>query len=295
MTKRFRIRWEKWMSLLFVLPCIAILLVISVFPLIYSLWLSFNSWELALGFPPEFIGVGNYIRLFQESRFWNAMFNIGKVLLFGVGSQFLIGLALAVLLDRALRGKTLITTLFLLPMVIAPVVVGCTWRQIYHYRYGPLNYLLQGMNLSPITWLSNPKFSLPSIIITDTWEWTPFMMIVILAGLQSIPEELREAAAIDGASKWKIFSNVLFPLLKPVIIVAVLIRVMDAFKLFDLVVLLTKGGPGESSETITYYNYLVGFKHFSLGYAAALSYIQLIVIIIIANFFLRFLKEREVK
>lgn len=283
------------MSLLFVLPCIAILLVISVFPLIYSLWLSFNSWELALGFPPEFIGVGNYIRLFQESRFWNAMFNIGKVLLFGVGSQFLIGLALAVLLDRALRGKTLITTLFLLPMVIAPVVVGCTWRQIYHYRYGPLNYLLQGMNLSPITWLSNPKFSLPSIIITDTWEWTPFMMIVILAGLQSIPEELREAAAIDGASKWKIFSNVLFPLLKPVIIVAVLIRVMDAFKLFDLVVLLTKGGPGESSETITYYNYLVGFKHFSLGYAAALSYIQLIVIIIIANFFLRFLKEREVK
>lgn len=283
------------MSLLFVLPCIAILLVISVFPLIYSLWLSFNSWELALGFPPEFIGVGNYIRLFLEVRFWNAMLNISKVLLFGVGSQFLIGLALAVLMDRALRGKTLITTLFLLPMVIAPVVVGCTWRQIYHYRYGPLNYLLQGMNLSAITWLSNPKFSLPSIIITDTWEWTPFMMIVILAGLQSIPEELREAAAIDGASKWKIFSHVLFPLLKPVIIVAILIRVMDAFKLFDLVVLLTGGGPGESSETITYYNYLVGFKHFSLGYAAALSYIQLIVIIIIANFFLRFLREREVK
>ncbi len=247
-----------------------------------------------MGFPPEFIGLANYIRLFQEARFWNAMLNIGKVLLFGVGSQFLIGLALAILLDRAIRGKTLLTTLFLLPMVIAPVVVGCTWRQIYHYQYGPLNYILQKMSFAPITWLSNPRFSLPSIIISDTWEWTPFMMVVILAGLQSIPDQLREAAAIDGASSWKIFTNILFPLLKPVMIVAILIRVMDAFKLFDLVVLLTQGGPGESSETITYYNYLVGFKHFSLGYAAALSYVQLVVIIVIANFFLRFLKEKEV-
>jgi len=294
MTKKSWLSTEKWMSFLFILPCVVILLVISVFPLIYSLWLSFNSWELAMGFPPEFIGLANYIRLFQEARFWNAMLNIGKVLLFGVGSQFLIGLALAILLDRAIRGKTLLTTLFLLPMVIAPVVVGCTWRQIYHYQYGPLNYILQKMSFAPITWLSNPRFSLPSIIISDTWEWTPFMMVVILAGLQSIPDQLREAAAIDGASSWKIFTNILFPLLKPVMIVAILIRVMDAFKLFDLVVLLTQGGPGESSETITYYNYLVGFKHFSLGYAAALSYVQLVVIIVIANFFLRFLKEKEV-
>lgn len=295
MKERHKVNWEKAMPFLFILPCVGILLAISIFPLIYSLWLSFNSWELAMGFPPEFIGVGNYIRLFLEPRFWNAMLNTGRVLLFGVGSQFLIGLAIAILLDRLIRGRTLITTLFLLPMVIAPVVVGCTWRQIYHYEYGPLNYILRGVNLSAIPWLSNPNFSLSSVIIGDTWEWTPFMMVVILAGLQSIPEELREAAAIDGASNWKIFTHVLLPLLKPVIIVAILIRVMDAFKLFDLVVLLTQGGPGESSETITYYNYLVGFKHFSLGYAAALSYIQLVVIVVIANFFLRFLRERETR
>ena len=146
------------MPFLFILPCIGILLAISIFPLIYSLWLSFNSWELAMGFSPEFIGLGNYIRLFQEPRFWNAMLNIGKVLLFGVGSQFLIGLTIAMLLDKILRGRTLISTLFLLPMVIAPVVVGCTWRQIYHYEYGPLNYIIRGVNLSPIPWLSNPSF-----------------------------------------------------------------------------------------------------------------------------------------
>ncbi|MCD6574793.1 sugar ABC transporter permease [Candidatus Aerophobetes bacterium] len=281
------------MPFLFILPCMIILLALTIFPLIYSLWLSFNSWELAMGFPRKFIGLGNYVRMAQDARFWHSMMNMGKVLVFGVGSQFLLGLLLAVLLDRSFRGKRLISTLFLLPMMLAPVVVGCTWRQIYNYSYGPLNYILQGISLPAFDWLASPHLSLPSIIISDTWEWTPFFMVVLLAGLQSISPELREAASIDGASSWQIFYHVVLPLLKPVIIVAILIRMMDAFKLFDLVVLLTKGGPGGSSETIAYYNYLTGFKHFSMGYAAALSYIQLVVIIIIANIFLKFLTEEK--
>jgi multiple sugar transport system permease protein len=142
-------------------------------------------------------------------------------------------------------------------------------------------------------WLGSTKLSMPSIIISDTWEWTPFMMIVLFAGLQSIPVDLYEVARVDGASRWQQFWNITLPLLKPIIIVAVLIRGMDAFKIFDLVVLLTQGGPAGSSETIAYYNYLAGFKYFSVGYAAALAYIQLIIIIIIANIFLRFLPEKE--
>ena len=286
------LRIRRLTPLFFILPCILILLAVSIFPLLYSLWLSFNSWELAMGLPKRFIGLGNYIRLFQDVRFWLSMKNMGKVLLFGVGSQFLIGFALALLLNRTFRARTLVATLFLLPTIIAPVVVGCTWRQIYHYSYGPLNYFLQATRLSGgINWLADIKLALPSIIISDTWEWTPFMMVVLLAGLQSIPVDLQEVAAIDGASRWQIFWHITLPFLKPIIIVVILIRAMDAFKLFDLVVLLTRGGPGSSSETVAYYNYLSAFKHFSMGYAAAMSYIQLVVIIIIANFFLRFLKE----
>jgi len=245
-----------------------------------------------MGMPKRFIGLGNYVRLFQDPRFWVSMKNMGEVLIFGVGSQFLIGFALALLLNRQFRSRTLVATLFLLPTMIAPVVVGCTWRQIYHYSYGPLNYFLQATRLSGgINWLADTKLALPSIIISDTWEWTPFMMVVLLAGLQSIPVDLQEVAAIDGASRWQIFWHITLPFLKPIIIVVILIRAMDAFKLFDLVVLLTRGGPGSSSETVAYYNYLSGFKHFSMGYAAAMSYVQLAVIIIIANVFLRFSRE----
>ncbi|RKY02343.1 MAG: hypothetical protein DRP54_01975 [Spirochaetes bacterium] len=285
------------MALIFILPCVIILISISVFPFIYSLFLSLNSWQLATGGAKKFIWLANYGRLFTEPRFWNSMWNMGKELIFGVTSQFVIGLLLALALNRIFRTRSLITTLFLLPMMIPPVVVGCNWRQIYHFSYGPLNYILRLFHISNegLNWLGSVKLSMPSIIISDTWEWTPFMMIVLLAGIQSIPVDLYEVARVDGASRWQMFLHITLPLLKPTIIVVVLIRVMDAFKLFDLVVLLTQGGPAGSSETIAYYNYLVGFKYFDVGYAAALAYIQLIIIIIIANIFLKFMPGEERK
>jgi multiple sugar transport system permease protein len=294
-SKSFNI--EKHMPLFFILPCVFILVAVSVFPFVYSLWLSFNSWEMGMGLPRKFVGLANYGRLFTEDRFWNSMTNMGEVLIFGVSSQFIIGLTLAMLLNRAFRARSLITTLFLLPMMIAPVVVGCNWKMIYHYTYGPLNYILKALHLSNegVNWLGSIKVAMPSVILSDTWEWTPFMMIVLLAGLQSIPEELYEAAKVDGASGWQLFWYITIPVLKPIIIIVLLIRTMDAFKLFDLVVLLTQGGPAGASETVSYYNYLAGFKYFDLGYAAAMAYVQLIVIIIIANVFLKFLPKRETR
>jgi len=288
---------EKHMPLIFILPCVIILLSVSVFPFIYSLFLSLNSWQLATGGDKEFVWLANYGQLFTEPRFWNSMWNMGKELIFGVTSQFAIGLLIALALNRLFRTRSLITTLFLLPMMIPPVVVGCNWRQIYHFSYGPLNYILRLFNISSegLNWLGSTKLSMPSIIISDTWEWTPFMMIVLLAGLQSIPQDLYEVARVDGASRWRMFLHITLPLLKPTIIVVVLIRAMDAFKLFDLVVLLTQGGPAGSSETVAYYNYLIGFKYFNVGYAAALAYIQLVVIIIIANIFLKFMPGEEKK
>jgi multiple sugar transport system permease protein len=291
----FSLSIEKKIPLLFVSPCVAVLLAVSIFPFLYSLWLSFNKWELGMGQrSPTFAWFANYAHLFTDHRFWGSMENMAQVLVFGVGAQFLIGLGLALLLDRPFRGRSWVTTLFLLPMMICPVVVGCNWKMIYHYSYGPLNHILRIIGIEEgLNWLGSTHLALPSIIIADSWEWVPFMMIVLLAGLQSIPEALYEAAKVDGASRWQEFWYITLPSLKTIIIIAILIRMMDTFKLFDLVVLLTQGGPASASETISFYNYLTGFKFFNMGYAASLAYIQLAVIIVIATFFLRFLRKGE--
>ncbi len=283
-----------WIAFLFVLPVVVILLSISIFPMIYSLYLSLCKWDIGMGGQRTFIGAANYLRLFSDARFFNSLKNTGRVLLFGVGAQFGIGLSLALLLNRNFRGRSLIVTLFLLPMMISPVVVGCIWKIIYHYQYGPLNYLLNIAKIPSVNWLGSGAVSPYSIVLADIWEWTPFMVITLLAGLQAIPDDLYEAARVDGANRWQVFSGVVLPLLRPVVIIAILIRVMDAFKIFDLVVLLTMGGPGQSSESVAFYNYLTGFKYFSMGYASAMSYFQLAVIVIIANVFLRSWKGREV-
>lgn len=283
-----------WIALLFVLPVVVILLSVSIFPMVYSFYLSLCKWDIGMGGQRVFVGAGNYLRLFSDARFFNALKNTGKVLLLGVGTQFLLGLFLALLLNRSFRGRSLVVTLFLLPMMISPVVVGCIWKIIYHYQYGPLNYLLNRFGFRPVNWLGSGDVSPYSIILADIWEWTPFMIITLLAGLQAIPDDLYEAARVDGANRWQIFSSVVFPLLRPVVIIAILIRVMDAFKIFDLVTILTMGGPGQASESIAFYNYLTGFKYFSMGYASAMSYFQLAVIVAIANVFLRSWRGREV-
>lgn len=283
-----------WIALFFVLPVIAILLGISIFPLIYSFYLSLCRWDIGSGTPRTFVGIGNYLRLFTDTRLLNALKNTGLELLLGVGLQSFLGLILALLLNRTFRGRSLVVTLFLLPMMISPVVVGCIWKIIYHYQYGPLNFLLERMRIQPINWLGSNQVSIYSIIFADIWEWTPFVMITLLAGLQAIPDELYEAAKVDGATSLGTFLWVILPLLRPVIVIAILIRVMDAFKIFDLVVLLTMGGPGQSSETIAFYNYLAGFKYFSMGYASSMAYLQLAIIVIIANIFLKSWKGREI-
>lgn len=287
-------RRDLWVAFFFVLPVVVILLSISIFPMVYSFYLSLCKWDIGMGGQRVFIGAGNYLRLFSDARFFNSLKNTGRVLLFGVGAQFLLGLALALLLNRSFRGRSLVVTLFLLPMMISPVVVGCIWKIIYHYQYGPLNYLLNRLGFHSVNWLGSGSVSPYSIVLADIWEWTPFMVITLLAGLQAIPDDLYEAARVDGASRWQIFTGVVFPLLRPVVIIAILIRVMDAFKIFDLVVLLTMGGPGQASESVAFYNYLTGFKYFSMGYASAMSYFQLAVIVAIANVFLRSWRGREV-
>jgi multiple sugar transport system permease protein len=284
-------------AIFFVLPAAVILLAITVFPLIYELRLAFMSWELTTNFPARFVGLQNFGKiLFRDSRFWSSMRVTGFLIVFGVGIQLSVGTVLALLLNRLRRPRTLLVSLFLIPVMIAPVVAGFQFRMIYHDQFGPLNYLIEiatGGRWRGFAWIADPKIALAAIMFTDIWQWTPFLMLIVLAGLQSISLELFEAAEVDGANPWQAFWRITLPLLLPVIIIGILIRAMDSFKLFDIIYLVTGGGPGNVTETISFYTYLQGFKFFSLGYTAAMAFIQLIVITVIAKVFINIQKRQQ--
>ncbi len=280
---------------LMVLPAVVVLLAITVFPLVSTLRLTVMSWELTTGFPPQFVGLQNFTRaFFQDPRFWNAMMNTGILVVVGVGLQTLIGMGLALELHQLGRLRTFVLSLLLIPVIIAPVIAGFQFRMIYNDQFGPLNYLLDqftGGRFNGYAWLADPRVALGAVMFTDVWQWTPFMTLVVLAGLQAIPAELLEAAEVDGATGLQTLRRVMLPLLLPMIVIGVLVRVMDTFKLFDIVYQLTAGGPGNVTETIAYYTYLEGFKFFSLGYTSALAFIQLVVITVVAQVFLRYQKR----
>jgi multiple sugar transport system permease protein len=255
------------------------------------------SWELSTNAEPKCVGLQNLIRVvFREERFWSSMRVTATLIVGGVAIQLAIGTGLALLLNRLGRWRAPLVSLFLIPVMIAPVVAGFQFRMIYHDQFGPLNYLIHLVTFGHwrgFAWIADPKVALFAIMMTDVWQWTPFLMLIVLAGLQSVPQELYEAAEVDGASSWQTFWSVTAPLLLPVMIIGILIRAMDSFKLFDIVYLVTGGGPGNVTETISFYTYWQGFKFFSLGYTAAMAFIQLVIITVIAQVFLGFQKRQR--
>lgn len=280
---------RRWVAFAFVLPALILLLAISIYPLLRTLGLAFSSLELTVSPEETFVGLDNFVKAFGDARFWNAMRNTLVLVAVGVTIQLVLGIGLAVLLSEIGFTRVVWLTALLLPVMIAPVVSGFQFRVIYNDTFGPLNYLIKTLSGGLLTgppWLADTRTALFTIIMTDVWQWTPFMMLLALAGLESIPLELTEAAEVDGAGFWGTFWRIKIPLLLPVIVIGLLIRVMDTFKTFDLVFLLTGGGPGSSTETIAFYTYLNGFRFFSMGYTAAIAFIQLIIIIVIARVFL---------
>lgn len=287
----------RFLPTLLVLPAFIVLIAITIFPLLFTGTLTVFSLELTTKAPAQFVALGNFVRiLFEDGRFWNAMRNTTVLVVFGVGLQVILGTGLALLVNRLRRGRTLIVSLLLIPVMIAPVVAGFQFRMIYNDQSGPLNHIigvLTGGLWHGMAWLAEPSVALIAILIADVWQWTPFMILIVLAGLQAIPEEIHEAALVDGASPTQHAWHITLPLVMPVIVVGILVRMMDTFKLFDIVYQLTAGGPGSTTETIAYYTYLQGFKYFSLGYTAAMAFIQLIVITIVARFFLGYQKRMQ--
>lgn len=276
----------------FLAPCVVLLLALTVYPLLYVVRISLYRLTPA---GETFVGWEHFLRLARDPFFWRAL---GQTLIFAVGSltlEFLLGLSLALLLHSQIRGRSLWRALFLLPMILPPVVVGVIWRLIYNPNFGVLNgaLALLGADVSRLTWLADPSVALLAIIAVDVWEWTPFVFLILLAGLQAIPEEPYEAARIDGSSAWQTFVHITLPLLAPAILVALLLRTLDLLRLFDLVFILTQGGPGFATETISLYIYKTAFRFYDFGYAAAMSFVLLAVTLALSHFYIRTLQRRE--
>jgi multiple sugar transport system permease protein len=274
------------------LPALLFLLAVSIAPLLYSLVVSFLRYNLMNPDRRGFIGLRNFRLLLESPDFWNSLFVTLKFVAIAVSVELLLGLGLALVLSRELPGMGLFRSLILVPLALAPVVVGLLWRFMLGTEYGILNFLISAIGFSRTDFLSNTTLALPVIALVDVWQWTPFMFLILLAAIQALPHDPYEAAAIDGASTWETIVHITLPQLKYPILVALLLRTIDAFRVYDLIFMMTRGGPVNATDTLSWSVYNVGFRTFNMGYAAALSWIMLIIVTIVVTIFIRLLSGR---
>jgi multiple sugar transport system permease protein len=279
---------------LMVAPTVVAILAVGIFPLLYSLTLSFQNRNLQQQGADGFVGLDNYAAALMDSRVHVSMINTMLLVVVGIAVQFVLGLGLALVVVDELRGKRFIIPLLMLPVMMVPVVVALGWRLMWDSQFGPINQILGAILRRDvdILWLTNRWPAMFAILVTDVWQWTPFMFLILLAGLSGLNPELYEAAALDGAGWWQQLREITLPGLAPVIAVAILFRSLDAFKIFDQIFMLTQGQPGTSTETISWYIYQLGYKFFNMGYAAAVSYLLLIFLTVVGTVYAsRFLRE----
>jgi len=283
----------------FASPGLFLIVAFIIVPLIYSLYLTLVNYDLAIGPPAEFVGLDNYVEAFTDDPdFWHSWVITFLIIFPALTGQLLLGLGIALLLNRIGRGRAVFTSLLIIPAMVSPVSAAMAWRMLLGVKYGGVNNLLRQVGILDVyfDWFATPAIAISSIVAVEIWHHTSFIMIVLLAGLQAIPQELYESAEVDGASPWKKFLYITLPLLKFTMIVALLIRMIDLTKIFGLVYLLTFGGPGGSTQTIAFNTYLRGFTDFRISYASTLSYIIVLGVFILTWIFQwvsRFQKDVE--
>lgn len=253
-------------KLVFVLPGLIVLVAIILFPLLFTIRVSLSSWDVA---QPglDWVGVANYLRLAEDTRFWESFARLAVMALGSVALQYLLGFGLALLVWRDVRAGRFFRVLFLIPMMTTPVIMAVIWRTVFHESLGPANDLLHLLGMASLPWLSEAGLAMTSVIIVEVWQWTPFMFLMLLAGLLSLPREPFLAAAIDGAGPIRTFLRVTFPMI-------------EASKIMDTVYVITSGGPGTATETSSYYIFIRGLRDFQIGYAASLSFTYLVIMAI---------------
>jgi multiple sugar transport system permease protein len=274
---------------LFIIPTIAFLIIFNVFPLLYSLWTSFTDFRASTSAPANWIGLDNYRQLLGDPVIWGNFTITAKYVLISVTGQVVVGFGLAMLLNRPFPFKGLISTLLLLPMMLSPAVVGLFWKLLYDPNFGIINNFL---GLGKFEWLANPDVALYAVAIVDIWMWSPFVMLLSLAGLSAVPKHLYEAAEIDRAGTFYTFFRITLPLVAPILMIAIIFRTMEAFKTFDHAYILSSQ---PTTELISIKLYKMAFQQWQTGMSSALAYIVLIIVTVITNIYVKYLNKAKAR
>jgi multiple sugar transport system permease protein len=271
---------ERNLQILFPLPAVVFIGLLMVFPILYTLYLSFTNWNLTSGMEPSFVGLSSYLRVFSEPRFLHALGRTFTFTLFAVAIEVVLGVAIALILNRAFIGKSVAKLLLLLPLVATPVAVGIVFNLFYDPTIGLLNFALHALGLPQGRWVSSENSVIASLVLVDVWQWTPMITLIVLAGLAGLSEEPVEAARVDGASDWQILRYVTLPMVMPVILTATILRLIDALKTFDIIFAMTGGGPGYASETLNIMGFKYSFEYFRMGQSSVILVALFLVVLL---------------
>jgi multiple sugar transport system permease protein len=264
----------------FVLPALIVVLAVIVFPWVFTIWMSLNEWKV--GSPTTFVGLANYARMPNDPRFVEAVWHTLVYTVLSVVLPLLFGTLAAVVFHQRFPLRGFLRGLFIMPMMATPVAIALVWTMMFHPQLGVLNYLLSLVGLPAQLWVFHPASVIPSLVLVETWQWTPLVMLIVLGGLAAIPTEPYESALIDGASFWQMFRYITLPLITPFLFIAAMIRMIDAVKSFDIIFAITQGGPGSASETINLYLYSVAFVYYDIGYGSAIALVFFVLIVVLA-------------
>jgi multiple sugar transport system permease protein len=270
---------ERHTNTLMIVPAAVTVLLIIVFPLVYTLWMAVQEYSMGANAAPRFVGLANYAEAFKNQRFIESIPRTLYFTLLGVVGPAVIGTAAALAFARQFPGRGLLRTIFSLPMMATPVSIALIWQMMFHPQLGVLNYFLGLVGISPQLWVYSPHSVIATLAIVETWQWTPFVMLIVLGGLAALPSEPYEAALIDGASRLQTIRYVTIPLVWPYIMTAVILRSIDALKSFDIIYVMTQGGPGTASETMNIFLYLQAFAFYNIGLSSAVVVIFFIILL----------------
>ena len=278
---------EKRASFVMTAPAVTFMAIMIIFPIGFTLYIMFFRWSGGVANPPKFIGLNNFLNLFKDARFANALVVTLYITAVGLLLQTVLGTAIALLLNESFVGRKIIRAFLLLPMMATWVATALVWRWMMYPKLGVLNFFLEKVGLPRLLWLSGNATVVPSIIMIDTWQWTPLIIVIVLAGLQSLPREPYESAKIDGAHGWQILFRITLPMLRPVIVTAMVLRTVDLIKTFDVIMSASQGGPRFRSENLNIYIYNTGLFYFRIGYSGALLLVYFLIILGVTYFLSR--------
>jgi len=270
---------DRRQALIYPAPAVIVLFLIVVLPIAFNIYLAFTKWTVGLG-QPVFVGFDNFVDLVSDERVWNGV----KVMVYFSGLSLALeiglGLLIALYFNREFRGSEIVQAIYIFPFAATPVAVALIWRIMLNPEIGVLNYLLRGIGLPGSLWVSGEHTVIPALVLVDVWKWTPMITLIVLAGLKSLPPDPYEAARIDGANALQIFWYITLPMIRPVLIAALMLRSLDNLKEFDMIYTITQGGPGIASETLYLYSYMVGFGFFKAGYGSALMVVVFLIVLV---------------